>query len=206
MSWETFEYDISTECACGNGKVIRHIISRSDDWGRSEKYYTGEKIECPECVNKYYIRHIIRYRSCPSWERSGKSDRAFLVPNEINMPDVIEEKVFFFQRIDEEIVSRLSLDDINASINDMINNKYSTRVKLESSRLIINEFQWRYKRRSLNIIIPFLEELYQNYNNYEWTFERVEKYKEKEKTIIAENEKTINEAIPKSFELHFRLP
>ena len=129
-----------------------------------------------------------------------------MVPNEINMPDVIEGKVFFFQRIDEEIVSRLSLDDINASINDMINNKYSTRVKLESSRLIINEFQWRYKRRSLNIIIPFLEELYQNYNNYEWTFERVEKYKEKEKTIIAENEKTINEAIPKSFELHFRLP
>lgn len=49
MSWEYFEYDISTECACGKGNVIRHILSESDDWGRSYSQYTGEKIDCPEC-------------------------------------------------------------------------------------------------------------------------------------------------------------
>nr|MCR4889172.1 hypothetical protein [Ruminococcus sp.] len=59
------------------------------------------------------------------------------------------------------------------------------------------------KRRSLNIIIPFLEEIVEYYDEYEWTFERVKEYKEKEKLEIAENEKKIKEAVPKSFELHF---
>ena len=142
---------------------------------------------------KYYIRHVKR----------EKSDRAFLVPNEINMPEVIEKKIFFFQNIDEEIISRVSHDDLKASINDMINNKYSTRVHLDISRLIVKEFKWRYKRRSLNIIIPFLEKLVRNNNRYEWTFERVKEYKEKELLEIDENEKAIKEAIPKSFELNF---
>ena len=123
MSWDTFEYDEFSNCACGKGKVIRHMQQRDDDWNRVETSCLGEEIECTECKEKFYIQHIIRWHLCPSWDGDGIYDRVFLVPNDIEMPSVKTKKVFSFSSIDKQIASEVSLSEISESIQDMINSK-----------------------------------------------------------------------------------
>ncbi len=204
MSWDTIHYDLFAKCACGKGKVIRHIERRDDDWNRSETYCIGEEIECSDCCNKYHIEHVIHHYYCPPWKGDGISDRAFLVPNEIKMPPRKNEHYFVFSDIDEEIVASLSLEDIKASIDDMKTNKYTTRLQLESSERIVDLYQGRYRKRNLKLITPILEDIIQNYNKYEWTHDKMIEYRHKEKEEIENNKKEIERVIEQSFELEFR--
>ena len=204
MSWDSFEYDLSARCACGKGKVIRHILQRDDDWNRSETQCLGEKIHCADCAKKYHIEHLIRHYLCMPWDGDGISDRAFLVPNGICIPKYKEKRNFIFSRIDEQIAAQISLTDIKASINDMQTNKYTTRLELGSSQEIVLLYYRRYKKKSLSMIIPVLENIIQNYDKYEWTPEKIAEYRIKEGKELSKNDKAIDEAISKSFELNFR--
>ena len=204
MSWDSFEYDLSAKCACGNGIVIRHILQRDDDWNRSETRCLGEEIHCADCAKKYHIEHLIRHYFCMPWDGDGISDRAFLVPNGIHIPKYKEKRIFSFSRIDEQIAADVPLKDIKASINDMQTNKYTTRLELGSSREIVLLYQRRYKKKSLKMIIPVLETIIQNYDKYEWTPETITEYRITEEKELSKNNKEIAEAISKSFELDFR--
>ena len=203
MSWDKIEYDEFAECKCGKGKVIRRICRQDDDWNRTREECIGEKIDCPECSIKYHIEHHIRHYSCMPWDGDGISDRVFLVPNGIKIPDVKTERCFSFHKLDETIVANIDITDIKAAINDMKENRYTTRLKLCSSKEIVRLYQKRYKKKCLNLIVPFLEKIVQNYNNYEWTLESIEEYRKTERKSIAENKKEIEQAIGLSFELVF---
>ena len=187
MSWDSFEYDLSAKCACGNGIVVRHILQRDDDWNRTETHCLGEEIHCAECAKKYHIEHLIRHYFCMPWDGDGISDRAFLVPNGIHIPKYKEKRSFSFSRIDEQIAADVPLKDIKSSMNDMQTSKYTTRLKLDSSREIVLLYQHKYKKKSLKIIIPVLENIIQNYDKYEWTPETIAKYRTIEEKELSKN-------------------
>lgn len=204
MSWDIIEYDEFSNCACGKGKVVRHMQQRDDDWNRSETRCLGEEIQCVDCAKKYHIEHHIRHCLCMPWKGDGISDRAFLVPNGISIPEYKEKRSFIFLRIDNQIVAQIPLTDIQAALNDMQTNKYTTRLQLNSSCEIVDLYYHRYKKKSLNLIKPVLETIIQNYDKYEWTPETIKEYRMRESEEIRENNKAIEETMDKSFELDFR--
>lgn len=204
MSWDRIEYDEFAKCKCGKGKVIRHMYREDDDWNRTREGCISEKLDCPECSRKYHIEHYIQHYSCMSWDGDGISDRVFLVPNGINIPAAKTERSFSFHEFDKDIVASIAISDIKAAIIDMKENRYTTKLKLGSSKVIVSLYQKRYKKKSLNLILPFLEKIVQNYDNYEWTLEKIEAYRKIERESIAENKKEIEQAIGLSYELVFR--
>ena len=85
----------------------------------------------------------------------------------------------------------------------MKNSKYSTRVRLDDSRAIIALVYKRKRMKSLNRIIPILQDVVSRYDSYKWNPVTVAQFKADETKAILENENKINEVIEKSFELHF---
>ena len=204
MSWDTSEFDLFSVCACGKGKVVRHVLQLDDDWDRTETSNLGEDILCPECKSKYHIEHHVRYYSMvPSWVGSGTSDRAFLVPNDIQIPDYQAERYFDFSSIHEKIAANYPLLDIQESIKDMLDNQFATRVQLSSSFSIIRMYYKKFKKKNLKLIVPVLQEVARNYYNYEWNYEAITAYRETERIEIEKNNKAIETAMEQSFELHF---
>lgn len=104
MSWDRFEFTEVAQCACGKGYVVRVAYTEDDDWNRSRSGIINEKIACENCRTQYHIEHVIRYYSCPRWESDGISDKAYLVPNSLTIPEQISEKHFSFN-VEKEIVS-----------------------------------------------------------------------------------------------------
>lgn len=203
MSWETIESERFSVCACGKGRVVQRVLERSDDWNRREVLKKNEEILCAECKEKYHIEHLVRHYPCFSWDGDGVSDRVFLVPNGVEMPPVIAKKDFSFSTVEERIVSSMPLKTIKACIDDMLANKYSTRMQLNDSHRIVALFEKYRKTKSLKRIIPVLDEIVQNYDNYKWTPESIEEYKKQEKVEIQKNEQVIQKVISQSYELYF---
>ena len=138
-----------------------------------------------------------------SWDGDGISDRIFLVPNGSKLPTVKSERNFIFSKLDEQLVSQLTVTEIARAIEDMKMNKYSTRLEFDVSKRIVALFEKRYKKRSLNLIIPMLEKIVQSYEQYEWTPEKIAEYRIMEKEEIEQNKKEIQEVLDRSFELFF---
>ena len=118
MSWERTEYKEVAPCACGKGTIVRLAYTEDDDWNRSRSGIINEKIACENCRTQYHIEHVIRHYSCPSWKGDGISDKAYLVPNSLTIPEQISEKHFSFN-VEEEIVSIYSYDEIKAAKADI---------------------------------------------------------------------------------------
>lgn len=203
MSWETLESRSQARCACGKGTVVQIKRERSDDWNRSQRVSQSEEILCADCKIKYHIQHLVRHYPCRPWDGDGVSDRVFLVPNGVEMPPVIAKKDFSFSTVEENIVSSTPLKTIKACIDDMETNKYSTRMQLNDSHRIVALFEKYRKTKSLKRIIPVLDEIVQNYDNYKWTPESIEEYKKQEKVEIQKNEQVIQKVISQSYELYF---
>lgn len=200
MSWDKFNYDETAICACGKGKVIRHMQQRDSDWNQSETYCLSEELLCYECQKKYHITHLCNYKH----DGVIEYERIFLVPNGVNIPSVKTERSFYFSEIDKEIASKFSLFDIKSVMQDMTYNKYTTKLKLENSHSIVRLYFKRFKKKSLNLILPILDKIIQNYDSYEWTIEKIEEYSKIEREEIEKNNKAIEEAINQSFELDFK--
>ncbi len=90
-------------------------------------------------------------------------------------------------------------------IEDMSINKYSTRLTLDDSRDIVNLYYRTYRKRSLPNIIELLQKCKSDYNSYEWTFEKIQKYKIEEQQRIETNTQLINDTISKSYKLDFNI-
>ena len=203
MSWDRMEYKEYAVCKCGKGRVVRHLYREDDDWNRTRYGCVSEEIECPKCSVNYYIEHFVRHYSCMPWDGDGISDRIFLVPNGSKLPTVKSERNFIFSKLDEQLVSQLTLTEIARAIEDMKMNKYSTRLEFDASKHIVALFEKQYKKRSLNLIIPMLEKIVQSYEQYEWTPEKIAEYRIMEKEEIEQNKKEIQEVLDRSFELLF---
>jgi hypothetical protein len=90
-------------------------------------------------------------------------------------------------------------------IEDMSINKYSTRLTLDDSRDIVNLYYRTYRKRSVPNIIELLQKCKSDYNSYEWTFEKIQKYKIEEQQRIETNTQLINDTISKSYKLDFNI-
>lgn len=167
MSWDRFERDEYSSCACGRGKIIKHSWQADNDWNRSESGVSGYDIECSNCKNKYHIGYIERHRSCPSWIGDGTSREEYLVPDGLDLPKVITSSYIQFYSADAEIVSKYSKDTIADVIDDMNLNKYSTRVQLRESKDIIHICNKRLHTKSTTRIIPVLFEILSKYDTSE---------------------------------------
>lgn len=203
MSWDRYEFDEISKCACGQGHIIKHCWREDDDWNRSRGGLSGYDIECPNCKSKYHVQSITRYCNCPSWVGDGYYTIEYLVPNGMNLPQPIDKCYIWTQGIDGEIASKFTVNELNAVIVDMEQSKYSTRVNLDDSSTIVYIFDKRKHIRSLSKIIPVLQEIIQKYDTYEWHPDSVAEYQRQEDIKIKENEKIIADVIAQSFELHF---
>lgn len=203
MSWDTVEYIEEATCVCSNGKVIRRIYESSNDWNQHRQGTNEERILCKYCNEKYHIEHYVSYYSCPTWIGDGVDDNVYLVPNGMHIPKPISEKSFTFS-VEQRIVSMFPLEEITKSKEDMISSKYSTRVKLETSKKIIYVYNYLCKRRSLPPIIEMLRNIEKKYNNFRWTYEKMKLYLEKEQETIKRNKEEIKNVISQSYKLDFK--
>lgn len=199
MSWDRTTYNEYSSCKCGKGKVVRHMYYEQDDWNRFRDGCTGEEILCTDCSKHYRIYHLKNYHHDGIIEK----DKMLLISKDMEFPVQITEKSFYFSELDKEIVANIALTDIKAAINDMKTNKFNTKLTLYSSQRIVQIYYSNYKKTRLNLVIPVLEKIVQNYESYEWTTEKIEEYRIEEKKRIEINKQEIKEAIAHSYELVF---
>jgi len=105
--------------------------------------------------------------------------------------------------MEEDIVCCVTKQTLQNVIEDMKTNKYSTKVKMAESKTIVSICNKRLRIKSLNKIIPILQEILESYEQYKWNPDTIAKYKQKEAEQIKQNEDMITEVISKSYELHF---
>ena len=65
-------------------------------------------------------------------------------------------------------------------------------------------YEKEYKRRSLSPIVELLNNIENQYDQYEWTPQRLEEFRNNEKIKIQENKQVIADVLGQSFELDFR--
>ena len=203
MSWDRIEYTEYAVCACGKGKVVRHAYSESDDWNRSRDGIISESILCTACKENFHIEHYVKYVFCLPWKGDGRIDRTYLVPNGLSIPQELSQTNFQF-KLDEQIVATYSLEEIANAKADMLQNKYSTRLKQKSSKEIVELFFKKYKKKSLSPIIHLLNDIEAHYQKYRWTPQRLSEFKLQETIKIQENEASISNVLNQSFELDFK--
>lgn len=203
MSWESYyEYDEQSSCACGKGIVVKYCYCKDGFWGRVREGHTGIEIQCPECQSKYHYDSIIR-RSLTSWDGEDFDTSEYLVPNGLKIPKVITARSYFGGSAKEDIVCLVTKQKLQDVIEDMKASKYSTRVQMPESKTIVDICSKRLHTRSLNKIVPMLQEILSSYEQYEWNPDTIAEYKKKEKEKIQRNEDTIADVILKSYQLHF---
>lgn len=202
MSWDRWEYTEYATCACGKGQVVRKAYREDDDWNRSRSGIISEAIQCPKCEKEYHIEHYVKYTLSPKWEDDGIIDKTYLIPNKMTLSHNVRTKEFNFS-LDEEIVAIFSLNDIENAKNDMVKNKFSTRLELSCSAHIVAMYYGRYKKKSLPPIVELLSKIEKNYSQYKWHYKKYCEYRTKEQTEIKENEKIIQDVIHHSILLNF---
>lgn len=203
MSWDRIEYTETSVCACGKGKVIRRLYTEDDDWNRTQSGIISEEICCDECKEKFHVEHYIQHYFCPRWIGDGIIDKTYLVPNNFTIPPILSEKNFSFS-VEEQIVATYCLEEILAAKEDMVRNKYSTRLERKSSQEIVALYAKKYKRRRLSLIVELLSNIENQYGKYEWTPQRLKEFRIKEKIMIQENKQDIDNILRLCFKLDFR--
>ena len=107
----------------------------------------------------------------------------------------------YFNNLKEEIINKVTKQDLIDVIADMEKNRYSTRIDLANSKQIVRIFYKQEKHKSLKTILPVLQELLSTYDKYKWNPETIALDRENEKHMIEENEKHIIDVLSKSYEL-----
>lgn len=117
-----------------------------------------EKSSCA-CGNGSVFRHS--YMRMDDWNRTddGISDIPFLVPIGMTLKHDVSSKYFNFG-LDENIVSSYEKSNIQAVIDDMSTNKYSTRLALDDSRDIVS----LYYKHIVNVVYLILLSYYKSVN------------------------------------------
>jgi len=204
MSYERMREDIQqSKCACGNGLVVRTYYSEMDDWNRTRDGYEKEEIKCDACKAKYHIESTSKTYSCPRWKGSGIFTDYFLVPNGKTLHLKCKTTRNFNYCFKNNCVSDYTLDALKAVTSDMKVNKYSTRLSLADSKEIVRNYQRFYRKKSLPAIIEILQECIENYDSFEWTYDKTQEYNKKLQKELNENDKIISDTLADSYPLEF---
>lgn len=203
MSYERVYDRIETaKCACGNGQVVRHSYMDMNDWNQERSGTYGDEIQCTECAKKYHIESYSHRINQPWWDGDGIVTNIFLVPNGKTLKYTLEPKSFIFQP-NEKVMSEYTKDEINAMISDMRKNKFSTRLDLDSSKKVVSEYYYRYKKRSLPAIIDMLLSCIEDYDSFEMNHSKMIAFRDSEAKQLEENRKLYNETLSCSFPLKY---
>lgn len=204
MSWETINEKIEhSQCACGNGYVTRQSSTQMDDWNRIRIQNYNEIIQCENCSSKFHIQNYQEYIFRPPWKGDSIRITSYLVPNGMTLLYDVTKKHFDFT-FEEKIISSFSKENIIMIIDDMTSNKYSTRVELNNSKVIIDLYFKLHNKRSLPPIIEVLHQCLKDYDSYEWTFSVMKEFIYKEQERIKHNSEKINDSLSQSFKLNFK--
>lgn len=195
MSWDRIEFQEAASCACGKGRVIRTAYQEDDDWNRFRSGSFGEKIECPDCLKKYHIEHLIRHFFQYKWDGDGISDTTYLVENGYTLNHKTSVNGLSVNGLEESIVATFTQKDLLQSLEEMKSAKYSTKLQLPSSKQIVSLYFKRYKKRSLSGIIDYLQACIEKYDSFKWNPNTVKEYYEKEKQLAADGQQKLDEAL-----------
>lgn len=209
MSWERM-YDRKEQavCACGEGFVERNSYQEGDDWNRFREGVENEEIRCDKCAEKYHIEHLVKRYNCMPWDGDGIIDTTYLVPNEKTFNIQIEPKRLPFEcfvNFNERAVALYSKEDLQAAIEDMKANKYSTRLSLGISQNLVSAYFRDKKSKKLANIIKALDFCIENYDNFEWTYVKVKEFRKEEAKLLKKNEKELQQTLSESYELKFEM-
>ncbi len=204
MSWDVIrDVKQETSCACGRGHVIKHHVTRMDDWNRYEEEDYGFTIECPDCRKKYDIDSL-SYSYYKDRGDYGTVTRWYLVPKgesiKENIPMCLRERPINY---DEMVTAFYTKEQLQAVIDDMKKSRYSTRVSLDESRQIIQDFKHRYRTCKLSVVIPYLEKTVAEYDTREWTYEKMTRIKQEYHDVAASEKKRIEDVLSRSYKLSF---
>lgn len=204
MSYERIQDKIeSAVCACGKGKVIRHYYFDMNDWNQIRDGYYGEEIQCNECKKKYHIESISKSYTCPKWEGDGVVTTYYLVPNGKSLYRTHNYETPFGHQFSDSCVSDYKIEILESVVKDMVDNKYSTRLTQDASIEIFNRYYSLYKKKRLKPIISILQNCIDNYNSYEWTYDKAQAYKKKMQQVIETEDETIRKTFSESYTLNF---
>ena len=186
MSWDEMRTDIRYfHCGCNNGRVTETTITEENDWNQFREF-TRFSIECPSCAQKFHLEGkylvpnglTISMKLCPSSK-----------PYECNIGFKVN------------VLGRYTPEEIMEVVNDMKNAKNNSYLKLPRSKEVSQLFYRAYKRKSLSKIIPELEDLLLQYDQYENNHYRILEKERLEQLEIINNRKKYDENINKCIEL-----
>lgn len=204
MSWDYCTVYEQAVCACGNGVVTREKHCKSGDWGRSEEHIHNEEIKCENCAANYHIEHRNGHHFLP-W-KGDWWDIAYLVPNgcSITLPTKPQYLPFEQTRaFEERAIASFTKEELADAVVDMKTHKYSTRLTLESSRELVGIYKRAHNSVKLSNIISAIESCIVKYDTYEWTCDKVKRFREEETVILDNNKKQNDKTLSESFELKF---
>lgn len=208
MSWERmYDREEIAICACGNGFVKRNSYQKDDDWNRYRTGVENERIECGICADKYHIEHLVKHYNCMSWEGDGIVDTTYLVPNGETLNIKTEPESLPFENyvfFDKKAVALFTKEELQAAIDDMRNSKFSTRLSLETSQKLVSiHFRDKKSKKLLNVITA-LEYCIENYDSFEWTYDKVQAFRKEEASMLKNNRKELKQTLTISHELKFK--
>jgi len=207
VSWERMrETKETATCRCGKGKVVIVRYLEGDDWNRFREGILSETIECVECRKSYHIEHICKHYNCMPWDSDGEIDVVYLVPNDLTLDICTEAKSLPFEHFvtfDINAVGRFTKEELSLAVKDMMDNKFSTRLKDNCSKSLVELFYRANKSKKLSNIIQAVNECIEKYDSYEWNYSRVMEFRNIERDQIEKNKELLNRNIKKSFKLFF---
>ena len=207
MSWERIcEKKETAVCRCGKGKVVIVRYREGDDWNRFREGVLSETIECVECRKNYHIEHKKAHYKCMPWEGDGELDVVYLVPNGLTLNICTEAERLPFEHFvffDINAVGRFTKEELSLAVKDMIDSKFSTRLKENSSKTLVELFYRANRSKKLSNVIRAVNECIEKYDSYEWNYSRVVEFRKEEKHKIEKNKELLNRNLDQSFRLSF---
>lgn len=209
MSWERFGDRLEKAiCACGKGFVTRNVYTYGDDWGRYETGIEHEEIECNKCSSKYHIEHLTSFNAYERFRKrsDGVVDTTYLVPNGHTLKIQTEPKGLPFEysvNFEKKVVALFKKEDLIAVVEDMKKSKYSTRLSLGTSEIIVSMHLKAKNSCKLSNVIASIEPCINNYDSYEWTFDKIQTFRQEEAIILQKNQKKLQQTLSASIELNF---
>lgn len=189
MSWEIMnEWKEQSVCACGKGFVTRICYREGDDWNRFREGNSNWEIECEECSEKYHI------------------EGEYLVPKgkTIDLKTSPEQLPFEYNiNFENRAVALFTIEELKSAVEDMKSSKFSTRLSLDISKKLVDMYYRAKKLKKLTTIIDALMYCINNYDDFEWNYDKVKEYRKQEVEEIIENEKVVNKVLSESFKLKY---
>lgn len=186
MSWDEMRRNIrSFRCACSNGQVTETTIIKENDWNQVREY-TECSIDCPICSQKYHL------------------EGEYLVPNGLTISLKLSpsSKPYEYNSgFKINVLGRYTPEEIQEVIYDMKNAKNNSHLKLPRSKEVSQLFYRAYKRKRLSIILPELEALLLQYDQFENNHYKIIEKEKLEQQEIKNNKITYDENISKCIKL-----